>query len=146
MIQRCSIILLGVGALALQACGDLELVESRYPALADARADHAVERGYLPSWVPEGTRDIRTIGDLDTGWFAISFIVPQPDNFPSILEANGFRSVPGETPTPPASIRSWEPAPDAVQGLTYRGTHYHNSEPVVLILAPASGVVWYWRE
>lgn len=146
MIQRCAIILLGVSALALQACGDLELVESRYPALADARADHAVERGYLPSWLPEGTRDIRTVGDLDTGWFAISFVVSQPDSFPSILEANGFRSVPGETPTPPASIRSWKPAQDAAQGLTYRGTHYYNGEPVALILAPASGVVWYWRE
>ena len=147
MIQRsANLIVLAAGVLALGACGDLERVESRYANLADAQADRAVERGYVPPWLPEATREIRIVGDLDTGWFAMSFTVPQPKEFASILEAHGFRAISGQPPSAPTRIRSWDPAPDPARRQGYRGAHYHDGDPVVVILDPDSGVVQYWRD
>jgi hypothetical protein len=47
------------------ACDSLER-ESAYATHADAVADDAILRGWIPPFVPESAREIREIHDLDT--------------------------------------------------------------------------------
>jgi hypothetical protein len=45
------------------ACRDIDVVTQAYATLAEATADGAVDRGYLPRGLPSGTRDIREAHD-----------------------------------------------------------------------------------
>src|SRR5688500_8592456 len=42
-----------------------DVVDNRYSSLADARADHLFERGWLPDILPASAHDIRTTNNLD---------------------------------------------------------------------------------
>lgn len=56
--------LLLVVALGLPGCSP-DTVTTRYSTLADARADHLFERGWLPDVLPTSTVRIRTSNNLD---------------------------------------------------------------------------------
>ena len=47
----------------LIACQDLEVVTNTYNTLADARSSGAIERGWIPAFVPAGAHDIREAHD-----------------------------------------------------------------------------------
>jgi hypothetical protein len=141
---RTFVVLLTVG-LGL-SCRDIEIVESEYATLSEAKADNAVERGFVPPWLPDGTVQIKTKHDIDTGWFALSFVVPDPSRFESAALGHGFRSVDRPAPEPPRSLLSWTPAPHIPRSHAFRGSHFHNNEEVVLIVDAETGVTWYWEE
>lgn len=62
--MRCWGAVLAVLALTLAACDDMSA--SSYTSLADARNDGAISRGWIPSFLPEGTFEIREVHNLDT--------------------------------------------------------------------------------
>ncbi len=70
--QRVPVIAAIVVSLTTTACGGLRQY-SQYEDLNTARADGAIERGWLPDWIPENAVDIHEFHDLDTAQHAISF-------------------------------------------------------------------------
>lgn len=123
-----------------------EIVESEYATLSEAKADNAVERGFVPPWLPDGTVQVKTKHDIDTGWFALAFVVPDPGQLESAALGHGFRPVDRPAPEPPRSLLSWTPAPHIARARAFRGSHFHNNEEVVLIVDPETGATWYWEE
>lgn len=53
-------------ALVFATTGSCERFESTYPSIADAQADGAVERGWIPRSLPPSAQDIREWHDLDS--------------------------------------------------------------------------------
>ena len=94
-----------VVALLLLGCTD-ETLDASYPTASDALADGAVERGWIPAWIPSTATDIHEVHNLDSNQSALSFTLPQaawrPPEF--CRRADG-----GELPEP-AFDRSWLPS------------------------------------
>ena len=91
----------------LTACGDLDVVTESYATLEEAVADGAVERGWLPSGLPPGTRDIREAHDLDTSrrWGLFNFDQADVDDLRAVLGAE--LSVQAVVCDPPRRIEWW---------------------------------------
>jgi hypothetical protein len=51
--------------------------EEIFPTAADAIDAGAVERGVLPSWLPDDARDIRVGTELDRNWIWVEFKIAQ---------------------------------------------------------------------
>ena len=90
-------------------CTDIDLVrEARYSTAADARAAGAVDRGWIPDWLPSQAHEIHEVHDLDTNQSALRFEVPPGNSLPPPPEC---RAVPfGRVRMPPFE-RAWWPAP-----------------------------------
>ncbi len=61
--------------LSLAAChGDRR--ESFYPSLVEAKKDGAIDRGWIPDFLPESSRDIHELHDMSpsTTWCAFEFL------------------------------------------------------------------------
>ncbi|HSC26285.1 MAG TPA: hypothetical protein VLD67_03370 [Vicinamibacterales bacterium] len=75
-------------ALSCAACRDLEVVTAVYATLNEARAAGAIERGWIPEGLPQGTHDIREAHDLDSNrrWGLFSFPHDQDGALRALLE------------------------------------------------------------
>ncbi|MFJ0992683.1 hypothetical protein WLX36_23460, partial [Bordetella bronchiseptica] len=60
--------------LLLAACSDA--VQTQYRDLDEARAAGAIQRGWLPAWLPARTGAIAEAHDLDTNRRAARFVLP----------------------------------------------------------------------
>jgi hypothetical protein len=84
--------LIAILLLPLPACG--EQVEETYPTWAEAQRAGAVERGWVPFFVPPSAREIRDSHDLDGNRQTLLFVVRPSDveamvlGFPSASAAN----------------------------------------------------------
>lgn len=72
-MRKATVVLL----LSLGACS--EQVEEIYPTWADAERAGAVERGWIPAWVPSSARDIRESHDLDSNRQTLLFVADPSD-------------------------------------------------------------------
>jgi len=78
--------------LSLAACS--EQVEETYPTWAEAQRAGAVERGWIPTFVPRSAREIRDSHDLDSNRQTLFFVARPSDigamvaDFPSVSVAN----------------------------------------------------------
>jgi hypothetical protein len=81
--------LIAILSLSLAACG--EQVEETYPTWAEAQRAGAVERGWIPTFVP---REIRDSHNLDSNRQTLFFVARPSDveamvaDFPSVSVAN----------------------------------------------------------
>ena len=57
--------------LALTSCGDI--VERYYPGYDSANASGAVERGWIPGWLPKSAQNINEAHSIDTNESLLSF-------------------------------------------------------------------------
>lgn len=64
-------------ATSLAACRDT--VEKRYADLAEARRDGAVDRGWIPDFVPDSAHNFHDVHDLDNNAQTLSFTVATSD-------------------------------------------------------------------
>lgn len=70
----------------LTACfNDLRLY-STYENMNEVKADGAIDRGWIPDWLPENAIGIHEHHDLDTSIRAISFTVDQLEEWPWPIE------------------------------------------------------------
>ena len=67
-----------VGALALAAC-QVGTYEVQYEDAVAARQQEAIERGWVPEWLPEDTTDIHQIHDPATGARVLTATLATPD-------------------------------------------------------------------
>lgn len=56
-----------------------------YPSLSEAKDDKAIERGWIPNWIPEQATQIHEAHNLDTNIRAISLTLPEAQTFVSML-------------------------------------------------------------
>ncbi|TFI58408.1 hypothetical protein E2493_09735 [Sphingomonas parva] len=75
---------------SLFACSDQK--EERYATWAEANRAGAVERGWLPPFVPKNARDLHDTHDLDTNEQKLTFTVP-PEAVRPMLDSIAPRSV-----------------------------------------------------
>ena len=57
----------------LSACESMEMPEASYSSRSEVVQDRAIERGWVPSWLPETARDIHERHDLDTNISQLTF-------------------------------------------------------------------------
>jgi hypothetical protein len=84
--------------LALAGCGDV--VTTRFATLADAKSQGAIERGWLPPWLPASARAIveRNNLDLNTGTGSFDYDLPErPAYFESLLRAGAVSRSEGDS-------------------------------------------------
>lgn len=94
--------------LALSTSGCFwERPESSYSSFADAKLKGAIDKGWIPAWLPASTTDIRELHDIDTNESMLAFNLdpkqgwPLPDHCQSVTY--------GET-SPPRFSRRWWPS------------------------------------
>lgn len=72
-----------LAAIALSACGEIK--DERYADYEAARLAGAVERGWIPAFVPQGASGIRDVHDLDSNAQTLRFQVP-PSQVPEMVQ------------------------------------------------------------
>lgn len=74
--------------LCLVACGN-KLRESTYHTLADARQDRAIERGWIPDYLPQSSRDIHEIHRIEHSktWCMFEFLQSDSESLRRTLKA-----------------------------------------------------------
>ncbi|WP_372015496.1 hypothetical protein [Pseudoxanthomonas sp. 10H] len=100
-----------VAGLGLSACA-FERPESSYASLADAGRSGAVEKGWIPAWLPPEAVDIREVHDIDTNesMLAFSYDPRQGWRLSGHCQPVDVARVPS-----PRFSRRWWPGPDALQ-------------------------------
>lgn len=59
-----------------------DTLDATYGNLAEARADGAIERGWIPDWVPESATALHEVHTLDTNVSALAFDLPGDTRVP----------------------------------------------------------------
>lgn len=67
--------------LSVTGCLDTTLDVS-YSSMGDAVADGAVDRGWIPEWIPANARNLREVHDLDNNLSALAFEIPPRTHWP----------------------------------------------------------------
>ena len=80
------IVILAITATAVIWLLSREVRVEAYPTLAAARAAGAIERGWIPTWLPGSARNLREAHDLDTNarWLHLE---ANPEDWFGVLEA-----------------------------------------------------------
>jgi hypothetical protein len=128
-------------AAALTSCNEYR--EVTYPDLAKAKEDGAIERGWIPEWLPQSSVQFYEAHDLDSNRSALSvrFSANESWNPPSSCKQIPHTDVP-ESPIHP----SWWPndiPPSALA--TYRHAFYSCAEKGYLAVSQLQGELYYWR-
>lgn len=87
--------------------GCTEVFEESYPNMQAVRAHGAIDRGWVPDWVPEDASNIRELHKIDTDESMLSFEMP-PDARWTL--PNECRPVAYAEITAPRFDRVWWPA------------------------------------
>jgi hypothetical protein len=135
---------------ALAACDDPSMVlEEQYATLDEARADGAIERGWIPSWIPLTAITIQEIHDLDTNvsTLRLSFSTEEGWSIPATCKPASASSVRGPRLAPEWWPRG-VPSTDAV-GAAFE---YFNCDAeselrkrATLAVSEARGELLFWR-
>jgi hypothetical protein len=122
-----------------------------YASVADARAQGAIEHGWVPAWVPAGAYELRAAYDTSgwRRWGLLNFNPPDAAALKTALDAQEI-SFDGLTTDIPARIEWW---PVALRGeldqeaLASTGLRaYRAREPGIVVLVNWSqGRAYYWR-
>jgi hypothetical protein len=88
--------------LSLGGCGDN--IEESYATWAEAKRAGAVERGWLPRFVPTSARDIHDAHDLDTNGQRLTFNLP-PEAVQPMLDSFSLTTSCGESLPPRLSMK-----------------------------------------
>ena len=94
-----------LAAVLLLGCTD-ETFDASYATTSAALADGAVERGWIPEWIPSSATDIHEVHNLDSNQSALSFTLPEAAWRPP---ASCRRTDSGEF-SEPAFDRPWLPS------------------------------------
>ena len=93
---------------ALHACRDIDVVTASYATLAEARKAGAIERGWIPAGLPDGSHGLREAHDLDSNrrWGLFSFSAADRDDLQALLRPEET-SLDGVTCDIPGRIEWW---------------------------------------
>ncbi|NLZ16484.1 MAG: hypothetical protein GX087_01950 [Desulfobulbaceae bacterium] len=129
-------------AASLSACR--ETFEKYYPSYSDVISDKAIERGWIPSWLPENAVNIHEIHNLDTNKSMLTFRFKgeHPIDFnkdceeikPTLLKAHPFNV-------------SWWPKDISDRELRSNQYQFYSCEnkEALLAISIKQGEAFYWR-
>ena len=137
--------------LGISACRNLEVVTASYATLADARAAGAIERGWVPEGLPEGTYELREAHDLDSNrrWGLFSFPPAERDALRALLQPEEM-SLAGVSVEIPGRIEWW---PILLRGVldheqirtTGLKAHRAARDDLVFVVNWEQGRAYYWN-
>lgn len=131
-----------IAAVSLSGLGCQERVESQYATAAAARAAGAVERGWLPTWLPPDAREIREVHDIDTNVVFATFrqAGALPGTVPDACKPIAWAHVPLPDARP-----AWWPAalPPRQTGAT--SALAYQCGLAFMAISGDSTIVYYWR-
>ena len=121
-----------------------DVLDSSYTNHAQAVADGAIERGWIPDWVPQQSMQLHEVHDVDTNQSALVFSLP--NNF-SWTPPEICRRADGGEFTEPAFDRDW--LPDTLEDYDFYSCPSEPRTGTLLISAVAvsrdGDQVLYWR-
>lgn len=88
-------------------CGNIDVLTASYATLDEARRAGAIERGWIPTWLPPGAHDLREAHDDDSNrrWGLFNF---DATDEPALREAVGAPiSLEGRSCEAPRRIEWW---------------------------------------
>ncbi|MGH7027225.1 hypothetical protein [Brevundimonas sp.] len=135
-----------VSLIALLASACDEVVHERHSDFQAARQAGAIERGWIPAFVPSSAYDIRDQHDLDSAAQTLSFRLP-PDDVPAMLV--GLKRAPdseAETTRGVIAAAGWKS--DRAQITVYQTCR--NGDAAALAVNARTGAAFYqapvkWR-
>ena len=133
---------LGLLGLVLSATTCSEVMEASYSSLAEAKAQGAVERGWVPAWLPESARELKEKHDLDTNSSILRFAYSGADTWAPRGECYQIR--PLEAKTPGLTAPWWPTDVPPPSTVTHRHA-YFTCERGATFLAVGKGEGLYWR-
>ena len=132
--------LIAIGAV-VAACSERR--EVFYADESAARQDGAIERGWIPEWLPKTARQIHEIHDLDTNRSMLAFSF-SPAEAPEL--ARQCDQVGRDRLEPAPFATAWWPEdvpPSPV--VTHRHIYYKCSGGAYVAVSPRDGEMYYWR-
>jgi hypothetical protein len=120
-----------------------ERPEAFYADAAAARAARAMDRGWIPDWVPTTARAIHEVHDIDTNQSLLAFSF-DPADIPNV--AQSCAQVSRQELKPAPFDRSWWPSdvpPSAV--VTHRHVYYRCADGAYAAISAKDGQFYYWR-
>lgn len=89
-----------------------ERPESSYSSLGEAKRNRAIDKGWIPAWLPPSATDIREVHDIDTNESMLVFVSdPEHDwALPSDCQPVSYSQVP-----PARFSRRWWPASELLE-------------------------------
>jgi hypothetical protein len=128
-------------ALVATTCGDRP--EVFYPHAAEAQADGAIDRGWVPGWMPKSARDLHEVHDLDTNKSMLMFAFDANDA-PNLSAS--CRQVSGDDVRPVPFRKAWwhqdVPPRDAV---TRKHSYYHCADGSYVAVSAVDRQLYHWR-
>jgi hypothetical protein len=73
MIKVVILIFISIG---LAGCKDSDLSEQHYANYSQVTSDHAIDRGWVPDWLPANATNIYELHNIDTNYSMLRFSFP----------------------------------------------------------------------
>jgi len=133
----------GAVALAIVAClGCGEQQEATYADRRAALRAGAIERGWVPEWIPKTARDLREVHNVDTNQSMLSFRYDRGDR----LSVPGSCSPATTVSAPPFRVASWPRDIPPGSGVSTRYAFFScESGRAFLALLVGRDEAYYWR-
>ena len=142
-MERTSRLVVLLAAVAASSCTN-DVLDASYATHAEAVAAGAVERGWIPTWVPSVATDLREVHRVDTSESVLSFNLPSGHDWAPSAPCHPADA--GEF-SEPAFRRSW--LPDITSSYTFYSCPSGVNSSVPVIAAVAVRIdgqhVLHWR-
>lgn len=119
------------------ACG--EVSDERYSDFNAAKADGAVQRGWIPTFVPQSAYDIHDVHDVDTNAQSLGFKVPASDLAAMISDMRVAHANEAEAVRRVVKAAGWQASPHDL--VTYQLCQ--EGRPAALAINRNTGAAFY---
>ena len=128
-------------AAIISSCGDRQ--EAFYSTAVEARTANAVDRGWIPGWLPKSAHAIHEVHNIDTTQSMLAFSFDAAD-VPNL--STSCKQVQSEALRPVPFKVAWWPKDVPPSGLvTHRRTYYHCDDGEYVAVAADDGQLFHWR-
>ena len=126
----------------LLSCSDT--IEEEYRNIKEAEKDGAIIRGWIPSWLPKSTSEIKEVHDLDINSSILAFIFDPNETWD--IENNCKRIDASEVPKPSIK-RKWWPGTVPPGNFVTPAHSFYSCEDggAYLAVAYKHGLGYFWR-
>jgi hypothetical protein len=102
--------------LVLLLCSCLsDTLDASYDTMADAVSAQAVDKGWIPDWLPSSATNLREVHNLDTNTSALTFDIPAGEVWKLPIDC---KPIAFSDTKPPVFDRSWLPS-DEIMAASY---------------------------
>jgi hypothetical protein len=139
-------------AAAAARCSNIDVVTASYASRSEARASGAIDRGWIPAWIPESAEGIREAHDLDSNrrWGLFDFAPGEADAIRAALDPSSV-SLTGIECGIPGRIEWW---PLVLRGSLDAGkirdaaleAYRTKAGSVIVVVNWKQGRAYYWAE